>query len=106
MNADMDNDGIITEKEAELTAKLLELDNVDKKADQQRRMAWVAMLSMLVLTCLLFLPILPDSRVALLADVISMFYVANAGIIAAFFGANAYMTINKTSASSYDRKLQ
>ena len=105
MNVDMDNNGIITDREAELAAKLLELENIDQKADQQRRMAWVAMLSMLGLTALLFLPILPDSRVTILADVLSMFYVANAGIIAAFFGASAYMTINKTTTSPYDRSI-
>lgn len=105
MNVDMDDNGTITDREAELAAKLIELENIDQKADQQRRMAWVAMLSMLILTALLFLPILPDSRVEILADVISMFYVANAGIIAAFFGANAYMTMNKTNTNQYDRGM-
>lgn len=105
MNVDMDDNGTITDREAELAAKLIELENIDQKADQQRRMAWVAMLSMLILTALLFLPILPDSRVEILADVISMFYVANAGIIAAFFGANAYMTMNKTNTNHYDRGM-
>lgn len=97
MNPDLNNDGTVTDKEAELKAKLIELENSDRKADQQRRMAWVAMCSMLVLTVLLFMPFLPDSRVTILADIISMFYVANAGIIAAFFGANAYMTTNKNN---------
>lgn len=95
MRLDIDNNGTITDKEAELTAKIIELENSDKKADQQRKMAWVAMCSMLLLTVLLFMPFLPDTRVSILADIISMFYVANAGIIAAFFGANAYMSTNR-----------
>lgn len=77
-------------KEAEV-----DLENRDKREDQQRRMAWVAMISMIILTCALFLPIVSPDRIAALADLLSMFYIAQAGIVAAFFGSQAYMSVTR-----------
>jgi len=78
-------------KEAEI-----DLENRDKREDQQRRMAWVAMISMIVLTLFLFLPIISPERIAALADLLSMFYIAQAGVVAAFFGSQAYMSVTRS----------
>lgn len=74
----------------------IELENKDKKEDQQRRMAWIAMISMIVLTMFLFLPIVSPERIAALSDLLSMFYIAQAGIVATFFGSQAYMSVTRT----------
>ena len=73
----------------------IDLENRDKREDQQRRMAWIAMISMIVLTAFLFLPIVSPERIAALADLLSMFYIAQAGIVAAFFGSQAYMSVTR-----------
>jgi hypothetical protein len=80
---------------AELKEKLIELENKDKKADQQRRMAWIAMISMLVVTAMLFLPFIPIDRIEALSGLLNMFYIAQAGVVATFFSAAAYMTVNR-----------
>lgn len=92
---DMDGDGIVTEKELELQQRIIELENSDKKADQQRRMASIALLSMLIVTVFIFTPIITPDKLIALSEVITMFYIAMAGIIAAFFGSSAYMSVNK-----------
>lgn len=74
----------------------IDLENRDKREDQQRRMAWIAMISMIVLTMFLFLPIVSPERIAALADLLSMFYIAQAGIVAAFFGSQAYMSVTRS----------
>ncbi len=74
----------------------IELENKDKKEDQQRRMAWIAMISMIALTMFLFLPIVSPERIAALSDLLSMFYIAQAGIVATFFGSQAYMSVTRT----------
>jgi hypothetical protein len=74
----------------------IDLENRDKREDQQRRMAWIAMISMIVLTVFLFLPIVSPERIAALADLLSMFYIAQAGIVAAFFGSQAYMSVTRS----------
>lgn len=84
------------EKELAMKEAEVDLENRDKREDQQRRMAWVAMISMIILTCALFLPIVSPDRIAALADLLSMFYIAQAGIVAAFFGSQAYMSVTRS----------
>lgn len=92
---DENNDGIVSAKEMSKAEQLIDLENRDKKEDQQRRMAWVAMGSMLVFTAVLFSPMVDVERVAALADLLGLFYIAQAGVVAAFFGSAAYMNVNR-----------
>lgn len=92
---DLNEDGIVTEEEIQRKERQTELENRDKKEDQQRSMAWIAMLTMIVVTFFLFLPIMPDERVMALSDLIGLFYIAQAGVVAAFFGSSAYMNVNR-----------
>ena len=57
-------------------------------------MAWVAMLSMVLFTIALFLPFLSVERLTALDNLLSMFYIAQAGVVATFFGSSAYMSKN------------
>ncbi len=90
---DANKDGIVDDEELARQNAAREAENRDKKEDQQRRMAWIAMMSMIVFTAILFSPIISAERVAALSDLLSMFYIAQAGVVATFFGAQAY--INK-----------
>lgn len=64
----------------------------EERADTQRYMAWVALSSMLGVTCILFSPIISDSRVQALADLLGLFYIAQAGIVGAYMGITAWMS--------------
>ena len=92
---DMDGDGIVTDEEMEKAEQMIALENADKKEDQLRAMAWVAMLSMVVFTIMLFLPLIDTDRVAALDNLLQMFYIAQAGVVATFFGSSAYMSRNQ-----------
>lgn len=92
---DVNRDRVLTDEEMARANEAVDIENRDKKEDQQRRMAWVAMLSMLVLTVLLLTPAIDVERVNALADLIGMFYIAMAGIVATFFGSAAYMFVNR-----------
>lgn len=72
-------------------ATKLDLELREEKADAHRRMAWVALLSMLFFTIVLFSPMVSDSRVEALADLLGLFYVAQAGIVGAYMGVTAWM---------------
>jgi Trk-type K+ transport system membrane component len=91
---DNDGDGVISDVEMLQAEKMLEIENKDKKEDQLRQMAWVAMTSMIIFTICLFLPILSLDRLVALDNLISMFYIAQAGVVATFFGSSAYMSKN------------
>lgn len=88
---DMNGDNNISSKEVTIADKLLELELREEKADTQRRMAWMAMLSMVMFTVVLFSPIISDSRVEALADLLGLFYIAQAGVVGAYMGVTAWM---------------
>ncbi len=89
---DRDGDGEVTDEELERHQQLVELELREEKADSQRNMAWVAMISMVLFSVFLMLPMMPDSRVKALSDLLGLFYIAQASIVAAYFGATAFMS--------------
>ncbi len=90
---DKDGDGVVTESELKIKEETLELELREEKADTQRNMAWISMWSMIIFTLGLFLPIFSDGRINALADVLGLFYIAQAGIVGAYMGVSAW--INK-----------
>lgn len=89
---DADGDGIVSDEEMANAERMLEIENRDAKEDQLRQMAWVAMMSMVVFTIILFLPFISDERISALDNLLQMFYIAQAGVVATFFGSSAYMS--------------
>lgn len=89
---DVDGDGTVTDEEMARAEHMIEAENKDKKEDQLRMMAWVAMGSMVLFTFFLFLPFVSNERLSALDNLLQMFYIAQAGVVATFFGANAYMS--------------
>ena len=89
---DSDADGIVTDEEMTTAERLIQIENADKKEDQLRLMAWMAMLSMVGFTVILFFPIIDTDRIAALDNLLQMFYIAQAGVVATFFGSTAYMS--------------
>ena len=50
------------------------------------------MASMIVFTIGLFAPIFTDSRINALADILGLFYIAQAGVVGAYMGGSAWMS--------------
>ncbi|MAG49622.1 hypothetical protein CMO86_08225 [Candidatus Woesearchaeota archaeon] len=96
---DTDGDGIITDEEmarakeiAEFEHKRKMQENEDAKEDQIRSMAWFALWGMLLYPVLILATSLfgIDDAAKLIGDIAPTYFVAIAGLVAAFFGANAY----------------
>lgn len=96
-SVDTDHDGIVSDAEIAAQQALVDLENKDKKEDQLRMMAWVAMGSMVVFTAVSFTPVISVERLTALDNLLSMFYIAQAGVVATFFGSSAYMSRNSAS---------
>ena len=88
---DLDNDGVVSDKEL----AVMEALEKKEKMEAQKKMAWVAMVSMLIFTALVFLPIFPDTRIKALSDLFGLFYIGMAGVIGAYMGMTAYMSAKK-----------
>jgi len=89
---DMDGDGTVNDNEINNANEILEIELREEKADAHRRMAWIAMFSMIVFSGFLFLPIIEVERVKALADLLGMFYIAQAGVVGAYMGVTAWMS--------------
>lgn len=89
---DSNQDGVKDEKDLLLDRDRLELELREEKADTQRKMAWVAISSMIIVTVVLFSPLVGDGRVASLADLLGLFYVSMAGIVGAYFGFTTWIS--------------
>ena len=88
---DLNQDKQITADEIAASAQLTELELTEEKGHTQRRMAWSAMISMIAFTGLLFTPFFDTERIESLADVLDVFYLAQAGIVGAYMGITAWM---------------
>ena len=88
---DLDNDGVVSDKEL----AVMEALEKKEKMEAQKKLAWVAMVSMLVFTALVFLPIFPDTRIKALSDLFGLFYIGQAGVVGAYMGMTAYMSAKK-----------
>jgi len=88
---DIDGDGKITEAEIAMKERMLEVELREEKAESQKKMAWIAMIMMIGFTVVLFTPLMSDTRVAALADLLGLFYIAQTGIVAAYMGATDYI---------------
>jgi len=89
---DLNNDGVVTDDEIAREREMMELELREEKSEAQKRMAWVAMGSMIIFSLGLFTPLVSESRVSALADLLGLFYIAQAGVVGAYMGVSAWMS--------------
>ena len=92
---DLNGDGVVDSEEYRiyLEAKRREMEDEDAKRDQQRKMVWFALFGMLLypfgiaLTSFFGL----DDASNIIGDIAPTYFVAISALVAAFFGADAYV---------------
>ena len=89
---DLDGDGTVSDEEIKRSQDMLEIELREEKSEAQKRMAWVAMASMIIFSGILFTPMVTESRVSALADLLGLFYIAQAGVVGAYMGVSAWMS--------------
>tara|TARA_Y100000356_G_C11110862_1_gene209534 strand:+ start:84 stop:410 length:327 start_codon:yes stop_codon:yes gene_type:complete len=89
---DLDGDGVVTDEELEMDEKIMRLNNEDAKQDAQRYMAWFALWGMLLYPSMVVISVIfgLEQAAKILGDMAAVYFVAVAGIVAAFFGAQAF----------------
>ena len=94
---DVDGDGVVTDEELDLDERMMRLENEDKKADAQRNMAWFALAGMLLYPACVVISVIfgIESAAKILGDLAGVYFIAVAGIVAAFFGAQALVKTKK-----------
>ena len=89
---DLDGDGTVSDDEIKRSQDMLEIELREEKSEAQKKMAWVAMGSMIVFSAILFTPMVSESRVSALADLLGLFYIAQTGVVGAYMGVSAWMS--------------
>lgn len=91
--ADTNGDGKVSDKEHEMYMefKRKELEDADAMRDAQRTMAWYSLYGMLMYPVAVILANVAglDQGAKILGDMAGVYFIAVAGIVAAFFGAQA-----------------
>jgi len=97
--ADSNGDGVVSDKEHEMYMefKRKELEDADAMRDAQRTMAWYSLYGMLLYpVCVILANFIGlEQGAKILGDMAGVYFIAVAGIVAAFFGAQAYTGKNK-----------
>ena len=87
---DTNGDGIVSDEELAKAERMLQIENNDKMQDQQRLMAWAAMLSSILTVAALLTPLVAVERMNSAAAFLNTFLVAQTGIVVGFMGATAW----------------
>ena len=92
--ADTNGDGKVSDKEHEMYMefKRKELEDADAMRDAQRKMTWFALAGLLLYPIAIVISVVAGLETAsgILGDMAPTYFVAVAGIVAAFFGSQAY----------------
>lgn len=92
--ADVNGDGHITneEYEMELEFRRKALEDADARRDAMRQMTWFSLAGMLLYPILILITsfIGEEKAATIIGDIAPTYFVAIAGLVAAYFGANAY----------------
>ena len=91
--ADSNGDGKVSDKEHEMYMefKRKELEDADAMRDAQRTMAWYSLYGMLLYPIAIVVATVAglEQGAKILGDMAGVYFIAVAGIVAAFFGAQA-----------------
>ena len=88
---DLNDDGVVSDEEMAIGERMVALENRDQKAAAQRHMAWYALSGMLLYPVCVVVSVVAgiDAAAKILGDMAGVYFIAVAGIVAAFFGAQA-----------------
>jgi hypothetical protein len=89
---DQDNDGKMSQHEFELYKQNETLKATLEKQTAQQSMAWTAIIVIICVTALLFVPFISSERIAVIIPMLDLFYVSMASIVGAFMGITAWMS--------------
>lgn len=95
-NLDTDGDGVLSDSEIESGRELQQLKIQNERADAQRAMSWFALWGMLLYPSLVVASEMfgLTQAASILGDMAAVYFVSVAGILAAFFGAQAFQNRN------------
>lgn len=106
---DIEGNGKISQEEMDVIERIIELESKkakeedrDKREEAMRRMTWFALFGMLLYPTTIMITnwLGLDSSASIIGDIAPTYFVAIAGLVAAFFGTQAYTSSKSDSSNS------
>lgn len=96
---DLNGDGTVTDSEFIMDQQLITLENEDARQDAQRNMAWFALFGMLLYPFAVVLAsyVHLDTAAKILGDMAPTYFVSVMGIVAAFYGKEAFASMKASA---------
>ena len=88
---DTDHDGVFTDAELSKSERMLTIENMDKMADQQRVMAWAALVFPPIIIAYMASELVTLEKVNALNGLATTYCAAMGTIVVAFMAAQAYI---------------
>jgi hypothetical protein len=88
---DSDGDGVVTDSELARSERILMIDNLDKMQDQQRVMAWAALIAPPFIIAYMASELVTLEKVNALNGLATTYCAAMGTIVVAFMAAQAYI---------------
>jgi hypothetical protein len=99
---DSNKDNMIDSDEIEISERILELELREEKHKTQQKMAWSAIISMIIFVIIILSPIISVEKLEALSDLFGLYFISVSGIVAAYFGSSAWMSNNAINNSGYE----
>jgi hypothetical protein len=102
---DLNGDGTVSDAEFVMDQQLIELENEDARQDAQRNMAWFALFGMLLYPFAVVLAsyVHLDTAAKILGDMAPTYFVSVMGIVAAFYGKEAFASMKSAPTPVYKK---
>jgi len=88
---DTNHDGVVTDTELARSERMMQIENMDKMADQQRIMAWAALVAPPALIAYMASELVALEKVNALNGLVTPYCAALGTIVVAFMAATAYV---------------
>ena len=87
---DFDNDGIVTDAEIDKAKEIRECEYKSRKHLAQLRLARYSLIAIGIYTLLLFMPFIPDERIAQITKISDLFYISLCSVVGAYMGFTSW----------------
>lgn len=93
-NYDMNKDNRVSIDEIELSEAIALLERNEERFEAQKKMAWFALICMVIFTLIIFLPFFAIDKLAIIASMASIVYATLGGIVGVFMGVTGWMEVS------------
>lgn len=93
---DLDGDGVVTDRELQMSERMIQIENHNALQDQQRQMAWVAMASTIVIVVVLLSPLIPIDRMDAASAFLNTWLIAQTGVVGGFMATTVLSKRNES----------